>query len=60
MKPQEELITVRPEDTASDALVLMSKWEVGRLPVMKDDRLVGIVTRSDITRAIQIRLQFKF
>ena len=60
MKPQEELITVRPEDTASDALVLMSKWEVGRLPVMKDDRLVGIVTRSDITRAIQIRLKFKF
>jgi Zn-dependent protease len=60
MKPQEELIVVIPEDTASDALVLMSKWEVGRLPVMKDDRLVGIVTRSDITRAIQIRMQFKF
>jgi Zn-dependent protease len=60
MKPQKELITARPEDTASNALVLMSKWEVGRLPVMKNNHLVGIVTRSDITRAIQIRLQFKF
>ena len=60
MKPREELITMRTEDTASDALVLMSKWGVGRLPVMKNDQLIGIVTRSDITRAIQIRLQFKF
>jgi tRNA nucleotidyltransferase (CCA-adding enzyme) len=60
MKPQMELITVRPEDTASDALVLLSKWDVGRLPVTENDQLVGIVTRSDITRAIQIRLQFKF
>jgi Zn-dependent protease len=60
MKPWDKLVTIRPEDTVSDALLLMSKWEVGRLPVIENDQLVGIVTRSDITRTIQIKLKFKF
>ncbi|KON30547.1 hypothetical protein AC482_03590 [miscellaneous Crenarchaeota group-15 archaeon DG-45] len=58
MKPSGELITVAPEDTASDALLKMSEGEVGRLPVMEGGRLVGIITRSDITKAIRIRIQF--
>jgi Zn-dependent protease/CBS domain-containing protein len=60
MKTSEKLVTIRPDDTASDALFLMSKWEVGRLPVIKNDSLVGIITRSDVTRAIKMKLQFKF
>ncbi|MFQ6053124.1 MAG: site-2 protease family protein [Candidatus Bathyarchaeia archaeon] len=59
MKPAEELIIITPGDTASDALLKMSKGDVGRLPVMEGKRLVGIITRSDITRAIRMRLQFK-
>jgi CBS domain-containing protein len=27
---------------------LMVKHDVGRLPVVEDDRLIGIVTRSDV------------
>lgn len=60
MKPAEDLITVTPESKASDALLLMSKEEIGRLPVMENKHFVGLITRSDITRAIRIRLQFKF
>lgn len=59
MKPAKELITVTPEDAVSDALLQMSKHEVGRLPVMEGDRLVGIITRGDVTRAIRVRLQFR-
>ena len=60
MKPAEELVTVTPESKASDALLLMSKEEIGRLPVVEKKHLVGLITRSDIMRAIRIRLQFKF
>lgn len=59
MKPADELITASPKDKASDALLIMSKKDIGRLPVMENNHLVGIITRSDITKAISIRLQFK-
>jgi len=60
MKPMDKLVTIKPENKVSDALLLMSKWDVGRLPVMENTNLVGIITRSDINKAIQIRMQFKF
>jgi len=59
MKPAKELIIIMSEDTTSDALLKMSKGDVGRLLVMENKRLVGIITRSDITKAVRIRLQFK-
>jgi len=59
MKPFEELITVRPEESVSDALIKMAKNDIGRLPVMEDSRIVGIITRSDVTKTIKIRLQFR-
>jgi CBS domain-containing protein len=42
-----DLITVAPETPTLDAIALMRKNKVGSLPVLKDGRLVGIVTESD-------------
>jgi CBS domain-containing protein len=42
-----ELATVTPETPTIDALQLMRKLRVGCLPVLQDDRLVGIVTEED-------------
>jgi CBS domain-containing protein len=44
--------TVTPEATVEDIATLMVDRSVGRLPVMDGDRLVGIVSTSDIVRSI--------
>jgi acetoin utilization protein AcuB len=45
-------IMVRPETTVPDAQALMRKEKVSRLPVLdKDNKLVGIVTYSDLIHA---------
>ncbi|MEM2911239.1 MAG: CBS domain-containing protein, partial [Candidatus Bathyarchaeia archaeon] len=51
----EKLKCASPEETAVDALMKMSKYNVGRLPVQDNGKLVGIITRSDIIHAIQIK-----
>lgn len=42
------VFTVRPEDTIEDAASIMIRQRINRLPVLEDDKLVGIVTRGDI------------
>jgi Zn-dependent protease/CBS domain-containing protein len=59
MTPTDQLITVSPEDLATDALAKMSKHDLGRLPVIQDRQLVGLVTRSDVMRAIRRRTDLK-
>lgn len=46
-----EPVTVSPETTVPDALSLMEKQHIRRLPVVDKDRLVGIVTLLDLVRA---------
>jgi Zn-dependent protease len=55
MTPSDDLHTVEPEDNAADALMNMARNDVGRLPVIKDGKLVGIITRSDVNTAVRIR-----
>ena len=59
MKPFKELLASKPGDAALDALIKMAKGNVGRLPVLDEGKLVGIVTRSDIAKAVQTRLRFR-
>jgi CBS domain-containing protein len=44
-------ITIAPWESAADAARIMCERHVNRLPVVKDERLVGIVTRADLVRA---------
>jgi Zn-dependent protease/predicted transcriptional regulator len=54
-----ELIAIRPDTDAYDALKLMSLRNVGRLLVMDDGQMRGIVSRTDLMRAIQFRGMYK-
>lgn len=44
--------TVHPDATLVNALEKMVAEDVGRLPVLENDRLVGIITRSDILKVL--------
>lgn len=43
-------ITIPGEESLEDALELMTDNDIGRLPVLEDGRLTGIITRSDVLR----------
>ena len=47
-----EVVTASPEETVREVATLMADRNVNRLPVTENGRLVGIVTRGDIVRAI--------
>ena len=48
----EEVVSVPPDESVREVATLMADRGVNRLPVVEDGRLVGIVTRGDIVRAI--------
>jgi len=43
--------TISPDQTIPDAHEIMAQNNVKRLPVVKNDKLVGVVSREDILRA---------
>lgn len=47
--------TITPTTTLSEIEDLMVKFDIGRLPVMKADRLVGIVSRTDVLRHLNLQ-----
>jgi len=52
-----DVITVSPEDTVEDALVLIHKRRLGALPVVKGKKLVGIITKADVLAALRDALR---
>lgn len=46
--------TVSPDHTLSDVVYLMNSHHLKRIPVVKDHKLVGIITRHDIIRAFTL------
>ncbi|MEZ2238155.1 chloride channel protein [Microcoleus sp.] len=54
MTPQP--ITVKANDTLSEVLHRLSKYNLSRLPVTEGRHLIGIITRSDIIRVESNRL----
>ena len=48
-----EIITIGPDADASDALKLMSIKNIGRLIVMDEGQMVGIISRTDLMREIK-------
>lgn len=45
-----DLVTIESEQNCRWALRVMSAGDIGRLPVLEGERLVGIVTEQDIRR----------
>lgn len=46
-----ELVTVTPTITVTEAMAVMTERRCRHLPVMEEDRLLGLVSIGDLTRA---------
>ncbi len=53
------VITIAPETPTADAIEIMRQRGVACLPVVRDDRLVGIVTERDFMRVAGVLLEQK-
>jgi Zn-dependent protease/CBS domain-containing protein len=49
------LTTISPNEGIVDAMQKMQQSDVGRIPVVEDGDLVGLISRTDLVRALQIR-----
>ena len=47
-----EVICISPDDTVDEAVRMLLALKVGGLPVIKNNKLVGIITTTDILRAV--------
>jgi CBS domain-containing protein len=45
-----ELVTVQPDQDLGEALALMGRHQVRRLPVVEGERLVGVIAQADLAR----------
>ncbi len=43
-----KVVTISPEETLDKIIALMKEKGIGRLPVVEDGRILGVVTRDDI------------
>jgi CBS domain-containing protein len=43
-----EVVTAEPEQDLDEALMLMARHQVRRLPVVENDRLVGVLAQADV------------
>ncbi len=50
-----DLITLPPEAPVIDALRIMSAQDLGRIPVVQDGKILGIVTRTDILKVAELK-----
>ena len=48
-------ITLPPAAPVIDALKIMSARDIGRIPIVQDDKILGIVTRTDILKVMELR-----
>jgi Zn-dependent protease len=55
MIPRERLHIVSPQQSLNDVLPLMAGRDVNQLPVLQDERLVGVLSRDAIVRYLEIR-----
>jgi CBS domain-containing protein len=46
------VVTVTPDTALADVVALMESRHIKRVPVVQDGRLVGLLTRSDLMRAL--------
>lgn len=55
MTPLAALETVRPDEELTQALRAFSRRDVEQLPVVQDDRLVGVLRRRDILKWLELQ-----
>lgn len=58
MIPVERVLTTTPESPLAEALRGMQEHGFHQLPVLEDGRLVGMLTRGDVLRYVEVRTRF--
>ena len=48
----ENVISISPESSLKEAALLMNKLKIGGITVMNDNKLIGIITYTDILKAV--------
>jgi len=46
------VVAINPDADLFEAANLMEKYDVNRLPVIEEQKLIGIITRADLIRAL--------
>lgn len=59
MRPLDRLRTVTPRTTIMEALEIMGREDVNQLPVVTDNRFVGILSRGHLLRLLQTRAELR-
>lgn len=54
----DRVLCVRPKDTAEEVMALMTEKKVRHLPVLEDDKLVGIISIGDVVKATILEKEF--
>jgi len=57
MVPLSERLTIAPEEDVSVAFQRMAEEELGRLIVMERGRMIGLVTKTGLSRFLQMKLE---
>jgi Zn-dependent protease/CBS domain-containing protein len=57
MIPREDLAIISPEDDGNIVLRRLVEKDLGQLPVIANDRVVGVLHRSNILRRLKIRTE---
>lgn len=55
MGGRDGLVTVKPNDTLSDAFQALGERDLEQVPVVEDGKLIGVLTRADLMRQLQLR-----
>lgn len=55
MGGRDGVVTAGPRDTVSFAIELLGKHDFEQLPVVEGERLLGLITRADVMRQLQLR-----
>jgi CBS domain-containing protein len=50
-----DLIVTSPDEDVAESLARLNTNNVGRLPVLEEGKLVGIISKTDIIKALEIR-----
>lgn len=59
MTPRDKLVPVTPETDGNQVLRILTSKEIPQVPVMEDDRIVGIICRTDLMRTIRLHSELK-
>ncbi len=47
-----EMVTINPETSAEECMALMTKYHVRHLPVVEENRIIGLISIGDVVKQV--------